>query len=298
MTTQISQGRLDACFIGFNAAFNRGLALVDNDYLAWSMVLPSTHAVEAFPLSLVDTCMREWIGNRKITALNAGEIRITNKSFSNGVSVNRDMIDDDQLGFAAALFESLAISGNNLWPELAIEALTGAGKWADGKDFFSAARKIGKSTIKNVSSEAFSAAAYASAYADMMAYADAGGNPLKLVPDLLVVGPSNRGAAKRVVEAEIVAENSVAVSNVERGSAKLQINNMLVGDHAGEWYLMCTTRGIKPVAVSKRKSGALTRVDREGDEPVFMRNENFYGVHSRGASVATLPWLVFAGGRA
>ena len=73
------------------------------------------------------------------------------------------------------------------------------------------------------------------------------------------------------------------------------VNPYLVGDNAGKWFLMCTKRGIKPVAVQKRKVGALTRWDKDSDPCVKDENRCDYGVHYRGAAVAVAPQLVVGG---
>lgn len=47
------------------------------------------------------------------------------------------------------------------------------------------------------------------------------------------------------------------------------------------WYLMDTTRPIKPLIFQKRREYNLVRFDRNTDERVFMRNEYLYGVDAR-----------------
>ena len=52
---------------------------------------------------------------------------------------------------------------------------------------------------------------------------------------------------------------------------------------------------MKPIYVQQRKLAALTRMDRDTDENVFMRNEYYYGTDARGEAFLTLPHLAFAG---
>jgi len=47
------------------------------------------------------------------------------------------------------------------------------------------------------------------------------------------------------------------------------------------WYLLDTTRPVKPLIFQKRKDYNLVRLDRETDENVFMRGEYLYGVDAR-----------------
>lgn len=47
------------------------------------------------------------------------------------------------------------------------------------------------------------------------------------------------------------------------------------------WYLLCTTRPIRPVIFQRRRAYTLTRLDRDTDANVFMRDEFLYGVDAR-----------------
>jgi phage major head subunit gpT-like protein len=117
-------------------------------------------------------------------------------------------------------------------------------------------------------------------------------DPLGLVPDLLVVGPSLETAAKRILVSSLVVQDGVAVDNIHKDECAVQVNPYISGS---QWFLMCTGRGIKPVSVQKRKEGSLQRWDQDSDTCVKDKNENHYGVHYRGESVATSPFLVIGG---
>lgn len=67
------------------------------------------------------------------------------------------------------------------------------------------------------------------------------------------------------------------------GGKGAKYSNLLAPDKdAGEpWYLMCTTRPIKPIIFQRRKPYELKRMDSPTDENVFMRAEYVYGVQAR-----------------
>lgn len=52
-------------------------------------------------------------------------------------------------------------------------------------------------------------------------------------------------------------------------------------DAVAPWYLMCTTRPVKPLIFQKRREYALKRKDAPNDDNVFMRDEDLYGVDAR-----------------
>lgn len=47
------------------------------------------------------------------------------------------------------------------------------------------------------------------------------------------------------------------------------------------WYLMCTTRPVKPLIFQKRREYTLKRKDAPNDDNVFLRDEYLYGVDAR-----------------
>ena len=292
----INAENLNSLFYSFNALLQKGLAQAWNEWEKYSSVVNSATALEKYPMTIISGGMREWVGPRFINEVGGKLLEVRNRDFEATQGVSRNDIEDDNIGFYSALFTEMGINAGALWPWLSVEALCSAGKWADGKDFFAADRKIGKAAINNVVSGALSIANYETARSQMMAFMQADGKtPIGLVPDTLMVGPSNEKTARQILKADLVAEGGAAVSNVHRDEAEVLVNPYLVGDNAGKWFLMCTKRGIKPVAVQKRKVGALARWDKDSDPCVKDENRCDYGVHYRGAAVAVAPQLVVGG---
>ncbi len=62
---------------------------------------------------------------------------------------------------------------------------------------------------------------------------------------------------------------------------------------APRWYLLDTSRAIKPFIYQNRLDAKLTSMDSEQDEATFMRDEFRYGVRARRAFGYTLPQLAF-----
>ena len=282
-------------FVTFNAYLQRGLGGSWQDYQKFCTVINSGSAIEKYPMTIIKGAMREWVGPRVINGSDGKTLEVTNRDFEHTEGVSRNDIEDDNLGFYSTLFTEMGISAGNLWAELAVEALTGNGKWADDSPFFSAGRKIGKAKIDNVVSGALTVATYETARAKMMAFRKADGTALGLVPDVLMVGPSLEGTARRILKAEMVSENGTAVSNIHKDECEVLLNPYLVGDNANKWFLMNTKRGIKPVVIQKRKVGTLQRWDRDSDPCVKDSNRNEYGLHYRGAAALVAPQLIIGG---
>lgn len=287
---------MDRLFTVLNAALNKGLETVWTGWERFCMSVPSTAAAEKYPMSLITGSMREWIGSRVVNKLDGKLLTVRNRDFEHTEGVNLNDLDDNQVGLYLPLFQAMGVNATNLWGVLGTEALCSPGTWADNTAFYRDNRKIGKATINNLVPGALSGETFDTAFAQMMAFQSASGDPLGLVPDTLIVGPANRKAARRIVKAEIIAEDGVAVSNTNAGTVEIVENPYIVGEHAAKWFLVCSTRGIKPIAVQKRKVGPLVRWDRESDPCVKDDNRAEYGLHYRGAAAAVAPHLVVAGG--
>lgn len=293
MGINLTREVMNALYTALNASLNKGLATSWNGYTRWSNIIPSNAAAEKYPMTIVTGGMREWIGERVINRLSGEFLTVLNRDFEHLEAVNRNDIADDNIGMYAPMFESMGIDAGNLWARLATAALLSPGKWADKANFYSPTRKLGRATYNNVVNEALSATTYETARGLMMGYMDTtGGNPLGLVPDLLVVGPALEKTARKILAASMVVEDGVAVDNVHKDECEIQVNPYIPG---AQWFLMNTKRGVKPVSVQKRQEGQMKRWDQDSDTCVKDKNENHYGLHYRGAAVGTAPVLVIGG---
>lgn len=289
----LNRENLDSLFTSLNTFYNQGLASVWSGWERFANIVPSTGAMEKYPAMVMTGSMRKWVGPRVIRALDGQFMTVHNDDFEHTEGVKRNDIEDDNLGFYGPLFTDMGVNSGNLWPQLATSALTSPGKWADGKPFYSSDREIGKkSVIDNIIVGELNSANYELGRARMMGFKSASGDPLGLVPDVLIVGATNEKAAKRVIKAALVEENGATVSNVNEDEVDILVDPYIIDN---SWYLACTTRGVKPVAVQQRKLGGLIRWDNDHDLCVKDHNRNDYGIHNRGASVGAVPMLVIRG---
>ena len=282
-------------FYAFNAYLQRGLGGGWSDWQKFCSVITSGTLIEKYPMTVIQGAMREWVGPRLINEVEGKTFDVKNRDFEHTEGVSRNDIEDDNIGFYAALFTEMGINAANLWPELAVEALTNPGKWADGNPFFSATRKIGKAVINNVVSGALSVSTYETARSQMMQFKKADGTPIGLVPDTLMVGPALENTARRILKAELVVDSGNTVSNIHKDECEILVNPFLAGDNGSKWFLLNTRRGIKPVVVQKRKEGTLQRWDKDSDVCVKEHNRNDYGLHYRGAAAMVAPQLIIGG---
>jgi phage major head subunit gpT-like protein len=130
---------LGILFRAFNTAFKNGQAT--GAPATWPKVatlVPSSTSTEDYGWLGKIPGMREWIGDRHIQNLKLHSYSIKNKKFESTIGVDRDNIEDDQLGVYTPLFEML---GQNCMeqPDRLVYALLALGfatKCYDGQYYF------------------------------------------------------------------------------------------------------------------------------------------------------------------
>ena len=104
----VTTANMVGLFTGFSTAFNNGLrAASTDDYLTIAMDAPSTGAANIYPFLGEMPQMREWVGDRVIRNLKSHDYTIPNVDFENTVSVDRNKIEDDQVGIYRPMFEGM-----------------------------------------------------------------------------------------------------------------------------------------------------------------------------------------------
>lgn len=289
---ELTRENLNNLFFGIQGNLNKGLGQTWTGWEKFAVTVNSSTLMEKYPMTIITGAMREWLGERVVNELKGKLLTVLNRDFERTEGVNRNDLEDDTFSFFAPLFEAIGVEAGNLWGRLATDALVDPGKWADDKAFYGE-RKIGKAAINNLVEGALTAANYETARARMMQFTDADGKtPLGLIPNLLVVGTQMEGTAKRIFKTDLIVENGGTVSNIHKDEVEILLDPFLTGN---DWYLLCTNRGIRPIAVQKRKVGALVRWDQEHDECVKRFNRCEYGLHYRGAAAGIAPHLVIKG---
>lgn len=71
-------------------------------------------------------------------------------------------------------------------------------------------------------------------------------------------------------------------ANVDGTGQATTVSNLFTGDQEA-WYLLDTSRALKPIIYQERKPFDFTAMTADTDESVFMRNEYRYGVDGRSA---------------
>jgi phage major head subunit gpT-like protein len=208
----INRQNLDSLRVGFKTTFQNQLQQTTSLYQRVATVVPSTAKSEDYGWLGKIPNVREWLGARVVQNLSEFSYTLKNRPFELTIGVDRDDIEDDNLGMYTPMFASFGESVA-AWPDQLVWPLLAAGfstNCYDGQYFFDTDHPV----------------------------LDADGKPQP-------------------------------VANTDGGSGT-------------PWFLLDTSKVLKPLVWQLRKSGQFVALDNPTDENVFNRKEFQYGWDGRG----------------
>lgn len=274
----VNQQALQGITTGFKTIFNKVFNETKTDWDKIATKVPSETGEESYKWLGKIPRMREWIGDREIQNLTGSDYTIKNKDFELTIGVDRNDIEDDKIGVYNPVVQDIAQSTATFPDTLVFKLLLDGfeNKCYDGQPFFSDAHKIGKKSISNKGTKALTSESYAEARKAIMSIKDENGESLRIIPDTLVVPPALEDTARKI----LLADQIDGTTNIYKDTAKLLVVPELAGNDTA-WYLLCTTKPLKPIIYQERKAPKFDALIDDKDENVFMRKQYLYGVHSR-----------------
>jgi len=267
--------------------------------------------------------MREWVGARVTHSPAAQSYTLVNQPYELTETIDKFKIEDDQFGIYAPLATQLGWQAKK-WTDYQLrdllqntgtqigarqKGLDGLNHWSTVHpvDFYDAAKGTysndfrGGFAVNGITvGGALTPQGYATLRQEIMSRKGEDGEPLGLIPDLLVVPPQLEGAGKMILTADYFAPqtyanvglgtNVGAQQNILKGSASL----LMVPELAGQpttWYLLCTNRAVKPFVFQQRQAVNFVYRINEQDPVVFDKHQYIFGTDARGAVGWSHAWL-------
>ena len=229
--------------------------------------------------------MTEWIDSRKKRGLKDFDYTIPNKSYESTLEVNRDDIEDDQLGATNMRLRDLVARGlthpRKLFFDLLANGKTDLGY--DGVPFYSASHMESGVAQSNITVQAIAGSTYTAAEfkdgfcaarAEMRGFKDDQGEPRNEGElNLYAVGSQDVECVMDEVFNATLLNNS---TNTIKGAAKKLISSRLSGN---EVHIMDGSGTLKPIVMQTRR-GLTFESQNDGDE-AFMNKNEYYGVDYR-----------------
>lgn len=147
----INQATMAGIYRTFSTIFNQALDTAKSQIREIAMVSPSQGRSLDYKWLGNFPGMREWVGDRVIKDLSGFHYEIFNKSFESTVEVDRDDIDDDQIGVYTPMIQGLAQVAK-VHPDVLGFALLKAGFASlcyDGQYFFDTDHPVGDTQVSN-----------------------------------------------------------------------------------------------------------------------------------------------------
>ena len=312
----LTREQAQVLFYGFSADFQRGFANLPLIWDGFATLAPSTtknalyHFVDQLP------SLRKWVGSRQKVNAALRDYTLKNEPYEQTVTVDKFDVADDIHNAYAGLFVAQGQAAAR-WPDEVMTAVVAAGNSTvcyDGQYFFDTDHPInmddaGSSTYSNLlTSSSYDLSldplgVWQRASEKMAGFVGAGGAPLGLVADTLMVPPNLRRYAVQAAKAEIVPQTFTSTGTATQTNASAaSVSNIYVGDFkvivnpymsqtAPYGVVMCTNRGINPFIWQLRQAPLfIPQTDPSLSAP-FYDKEFVYGVEARGAGGYSLPFL-------
>ncbi len=232
--------------------------------------------------------LRKWIGDKVVKALGVAKYVVHNEPYEATIGVKRDDLEDDQTGAYAARVKAHGDAAAAWADELVAEQLNGAfvKECWDGQYFIDTDHPVGDGVASNkgvvVLSGATQALANASLGAAMVAMTSQKndeGRPLAINPNVLVVPPALRIVANMLMTSDRLEDGK---PNPYKGMFKVVVWARLTS--ATAWFLMDTTKAIKPLIFQPRKKPVLVEQKDPNSDSVFQKGQFLISVEARGAA--------------
>lgn len=282
----VNKSTLNAVFTSLKTTFNNAFDAAPSVWNRIAMLVPSNTSQNDYTWLSAFPKMREWVGEKVVKNLEAFKYTIVNKAFEATIAVKRDDIEDDNLGIYVPQAQMAGFSAKQ-WPDEIVLALVNGGFASpcyDGQYFFDTDHPVAGASVSNkgtvalsVATQAAAIASYGAARTAMMKFTDDEGRPLNITPNVLLVPPALEAVALALVNNDRLDDGK---ANPYKGTAQVVVDARLTSDTA--WYLLDTTKPVKPFIFQQRKAPVFVSQTSEENDDVFNKAEYKFGVEARG----------------
>jgi len=147
----INQANLAGIYKSFNTMFREAFDSAPSQWPLVAMNVPSTGRSVDYKWLGDFPMLREWVGDRVIRDLSAFHYELLNKDYESTIEVDRNDIEDDQIGVYGPMIQGLAQAAK-VHPDILVFALLKAGFTSlcyDGQYFFDDDHPVGESSVSN-----------------------------------------------------------------------------------------------------------------------------------------------------
>jgi len=288
----VNAAALQNVFLNLKTLFNKAFESAPSNWQKVAMLVPSTSKTNDYKWLANFPRMRKWVGEKMAKALEAFSYTVTNDDWEATVEVDRNDIEDDELGIYAPQAQGAGFSAKQLPDEIVAELENGAfiNKCYDGQYFIDTDHPVTDKdgvvqSVSNKGTKKLSAATQAGAIASlgaariaMMKFKDNEGRPLNITPNVLLVPPALLDIANVLCINDRLEDGK---PNPYKGCCEVVCETRLTDDNA--WFLLDTTKPVKPFIYQERKKPVFVQQTDPQADDVFSRKKFKFGAEARAA---------------
>jgi phage major head subunit gpT-like protein len=308
---------LEVFFLGLDASWSQVYETTPTWYNRLAMVRPSATSAERYGWADRIPTLREWVGPRVSHGMQTETLFVENKPFELTLEVDKFRLMDDQHGLYSNLAAQMGWQSAK-WPDQQLAAAVNANiSGTDGLPFFSTNHPIdlyapSKGVFANTWDKGLDPDGFAFVRSKMMTQVAQDGQPLNIIPDVLIVPPALEYAARSILNTSFIAPVTIggiatgggSVDNILKGmcdvlvipelaaGSTLILNGQVVQGSDTAWYMADTRMPVKALTWQLRQAPQIVARVNPQDPKVFEQHVFVYGVEARGAPVLTFPFLM------
>jgi phage major head subunit gpT-like protein len=290
----VNKENIASLFISLKTSFNNAFGAVDSLWTQVAMKVTSTSGSNDYKWLSRFPKMQRWVGDKQIKSLEAFKYVVENEDFEATVEVDRNDLDDDNLGIYSTQAQGAGESAAQLPDELVFEAVNAAfsGVCFDGQFFCDTDHPVTNPAtglpasvsnkgvvVLSAASQALAIACLGAAATAMGKFKDNEGRPLNVTPNVLLVPVALQDVANALYTADRLDDGKV---NLYKGKYKPVVSPRMTSDTA--WFLLDTTKVIKPFVYQERKAPVFVQQTDPQADDVFNRKKFKFGAEARAAA--------------
>ncbi len=296
--TAITPAAIRALRTQFSKLFQSAYDETPTFYEKVCTVVPSSTRSNTYGWMAKIPKIREWVGERVVNRLAGRSFEIVNKDFELTVGIDRNDIEDDNLGIYTPLMQQMGAEARKHPDDLAAALFTSGGSTVcfDGQFFFDTDHPVDMDggvagTQSNALATALSDVNLFAARKAMMDFRGENGRSLGVVPNLLVIPPALELTARNILVASTLASGA---DNMAKGLVDYIVIPELGAAFGGSdtaWYLLDTRKPIKPFVFQTRQPHQFVQRTSVDDDNVFYQKEYIWGTNAR-YNAGFGPWFL------
>lgn len=288
----VNKSVLHSIFTNLKTTFHKAFNGTETQWQKIAMKVTSTSGQNDYAWLSKFPRMKKWIGEKQVKSLAAHKYTIVNDDYEATVEVDRNDIEDDNLGIYGPQAQMAGESAKMLPEEITMELVNKAHTELcfDGQPFFDEDHPTidadgkevsvsNKGTVAlSIATLALATASFGAARTAMRQFKDNEGRPLGVKPSVLLVPPALEDIANALMTVDRLEDGK---PNPFKGTATVVVGDYLTSDK--NWFLLDTTKAVKPFIYQERKApNFVSQTDMSADD-VFSRKKYKFGAEARAA---------------